>query len=287
MPSAGDGTAVSVSSGLVRIRSHLPGRNFNNIVTESMCLIAFAWQCHPDYPLLVAANRDEFYKRPAAPARFWAGAPAVLAGRDLVAGGTWMGVTRSGRFAALTNYRDPRAPKGELSRGLLVSEYLQSEQPPLAYASAVAAAGGRYAGFSLLLGQGDELVVVGNRGTAPQRLTPGIYALSNHLLNTPWPKVERARQGLQALLLRPDVEGLLTLLAEAEAAPEAQLPDTGVGAAMERMLSPLFIRSAEYGTRASTVLLVGQRRIRFVEQSFGEGMAGERADFEFDRLDGT
>lgn len=249
-----------------------------------MCLIVLAWQVHPEYPLVLAANRDEFYNRATAPARFWPEAPAVLAGRDLVAGGTWLGVTRYGRFAALTNFREPAAAKGERSRGLLVSHFLQGNDAPMDYAGAVMAEASHYGGFNLLLGDGDELVVLSNRGTAPRRLAPGVYGLSNHLLDTPWPKVARARAELQAQLAAPTVDGLMQLLAHDAAAPDEALPETGVGLAMERLLSPLFIRSPHYGTRASTVLLLGHRRIRMVEQGFEESAAGERSDFEFDRL---
>lgn len=255
-------------------------------VASSMCLIALAWQVHPDYPLVVAANRDEFHARATAPARFWREAPALLAGRDLAAGGTWMGVTRQGRFAALTNFREPQAPKGELSRGLLVSEYLQSGQSPQVFAEAAMARAERYSGFNLLLADDRELVVVSNRGTPPRRLPPGVYALSNHLLDTPWPKVERARRALQGALVAPGIEALLQLLADDAAAPDEELPDTGVGTELERLLSSPFIRSPAYGTRASTVLLAGRERLRFVEQSFGPDGPGECADFSFDRQPG-
>ncbi|MDF2447342.1 MAG: hypothetical protein K0S46_2578 [Moraxellaceae bacterium] len=252
-----------------------------------MCLIAFAWQVHPEYPLIVAANRDEFHARATAPARFWPECPTLLAGRDLAAGGTWMGVTRHGRFAALTNFREPQAPKGRLSRGLLVSEYLQGDAPPLAYAEEAMTGADRYGGFNLLVADRDALVICSNRGTPPRGLAPGVYALSNHLLDSPWPKVERARRALQAEVVAPGIEGLLRLLADDAAAPDEELPDTGVGLALERLLSPPFIRSTGYGTRASTALLVGRRRVRFTEQSFGPDGPGERCDFEFDRQDGA
>lgn len=267
-----------------------------------MCLIALAWQVHPDYPLIVAANRDEFHARATAPARFWAEAPALLAGRDLAAGGTWMGVTRGGRFAALTNFREPSVPQGPRSRGLLVSEYLQTDIDPQSYAALVRANGGDYSGFNLLLADGDTLVAMSNRGMAPRVLEPGVYGLSNHLLDSPWPKVVRAREALRALVAGPggratgattggvagpDVASLLQLLADDAAAPDEELPDTGVGLVMERMLSSPFIRSAMYGTRSSTVLLAGRERIRFVEQGFGPEGAGERSDFEFDRVAGS
>ncbi|MFZ5561468.1 MAG: NRDE family protein [Pseudomonadota bacterium] len=247
-----------------------------------MCLIVLAWQAHPDFPLVLAANRDEFFQRATAPARFWPESPALLAGRDLVAGGSWLGVTRGGRFAALTNYREPGAPKGERSRGLLVSAFLQGEAAPMAYAEAVTKDAQHYGGFTLLLGDGEELVALSNRGLPPRRLAPGLHAVSNHLPDTPWPKVEKARAGLAAQLAAPTVDGLMRLLADDAAAPDDALPDTGVGQDMERLLSPLFIRSPQYGTRASTVLLIGRRRIRLVEQGFGADAPGERSDFEFD-----
>lgn len=249
-----------------------------------MCLIALAWQAHPDYPLIVMANRDEFYRRPTTPARFWPEAPHMLAGRDLAAGGTWLGVTRQGRFAALTNYRDPAAPVGERSRGLLVSHFLQGQGSAWAYAQAVAAEGEYYGGFNLLLGTREELVVVSNRGMAPTRLQSGVHGLSNHLLDTPWPKVEKAKAGLASALAQPAPESLLALLADDRQAEDAALPDTGVGLAMERMLSPLFIRSPQYGTRAATVLLLGHERVQFTEQTFDGNGVGERSTFVFDLL---
>lgn len=249
-----------------------------------MCLITLAWQAHPDYPLILAANRDEFYQRAATPARFWDESPQLLAGRDLAAGGTWLGVTRQGRVAALTNYREPGAVRGERSRGLLVSGFLQGRDDPMAYAQAVAAEGEHYGGFNLLLGTPNELVVLSNRGMAPRHLPAGVHGLSNHLLDTPWPKVEKARAGLSALLPAATDADLLKLLADHDIAPDERLPDTGVGLVMERMLSPLFIRSAQYGTRVSSVLMLGRQRISFTEQTFDAGEPGEISRFSFDRL---
>ena len=248
-----------------------------------MCLITFAWQMNADYPLILAGNRDEFYQRAATPARFWPEAPWLLAGRDLSAGGTWLGVTRHGRFAALTNYRQPALDQASSStlrsRGLLVGDYLQGDADPMAYAEAIE--GERYGGFSLLLGDVHNLVVFSNRGMAPTQLAPGVYGLSNHLLNTPWPKVEKARAGMQVQLAKPDTEQLLTLLSNEEVATDDQLPNTGIEKSMEKMLSSLFIRSPIYGTRVSTVLMIGKNRIEFVEQTFDKGELGERSSFIF------
>lgn len=249
-----------------------------------MCLIAVAWQAHPDYPLIVLANRDEFHARPAAPARFWTEAPQVLAGRDLSAGGTWLGVTRQGRFAALTNVREPGMPPGGRSRGLIVSAYLLGEEPAEAYTTRVTAEGGDYSGFNLLASDGDSLWWTSNRGAGPRRLDPGVYLLSNHLLDTPWPKVELLRAGFMAQLSQPDPEALLALLQDEREAADIDLPDTGVGLAMERLLSAPFIRSPQYGTRASTVVMAGEDRIRFVEQGHGPEGPLERSVFAFDRL---
>lgn len=249
-----------------------------------MCLIAVAWQSHPDYPLIVLANRDEFHARPAAPAQFWEESPAVLAGRDLSAGGTWLGVTRQGRFAALTNVREPGMAQGERSRGLIVSAYLQGNDSPEAYVAQVTAEGQAYSGFNLLACDGDSLWWTSNRGAGPRRLDPGVYMLSNHLLDTPWPKVELLRAGLLAQLPHPAPEALLALLQDEREAADIDLPDTGIGLVMERMLSAPFIRSAHYGTRASTVLLAGHARIRFVEQGHGPDGPLARSEFAFDRL---
>jgi len=224
-----------------------------------MCLIYIAHRVDPFYRLVVAANRDELHARPSAPAHWWDDAPGILAGRDLEAGGTWMGISRSGRFAALTNYRDPahRAP-GARSRGLLVSGFLRSGAPALAWLEEVAGEGDRYDGFSLLVHDGDTLAFYSNRGGEPEPVPPGVHGLSNHLLDSPWPKVEQGKLELLGLLSRgtPTPGALRGLLDRREPADEAELPDTGVGAARERWLSPRFILGAQYGTRSSTALIV-------------------------------
>ncbi len=241
-----------------------------------MCLILLAHDAHPRYRLVVAANRDEFYERPTAPAAWWDDAPAVLAGRDLRGGGTWMGITRGGRFAAVTNYRDVAPPSPDApSRGHLVGDFLAGDGAPGAYLRALEPRAGEYAGFNLLVGDGSGLWYYGNRGGDARPLGPGVYGLSNALLDTPWPKVERGRAALrEAVSSGEDVdpEALFRILWDAEPAPDLLLPDTGVGIERERMLSSSFIRSPEYGTRASTVLLVGRDgRVRFVERSVVPG----------------
>jgi uncharacterized protein with NRDE domain len=224
-----------------------------------MCLIVFAWKVHPDYPLVVAANRDEFRHRPARPAHWWDDAPDVLAGRDLEAGGTWMGVTRSGRFAALTNRRDPaRRATDAPSRGSLVLRALTDDRPPVDVLADLGADSDRYAGFNLLAGDRDTLAVHDNASGEVRPIPPGVYGLSNARLDTPWPKLTLARARLaEALVRMPDPEPVLALLRDDIPAPDHLLPDTGVGLEAERRLSPIFLRDAHYGTRSSAMILFG------------------------------
>jgi len=224
-----------------------------------MCLILFAHDAHPEYPLVVAANRDEYYRRPTAKAAFWHDHPQVLAGRDLESMGTWLGVTRAGRFAALTNFRDPSERKTDApSRGELVSDFLTSAREPREYLEDVAARAPEYKGFNLLAGGVEGIFYFSSRAGSVQRVPRGIHGLSNNLLDTPWPKVVRGKQRLQeAMADEPNAEALLDLLHDCEPAAESELPDTGVGAELERVLSPALIVSSKYGTRSSTVVLFG------------------------------
>ncbi len=239
-----------------------------------MCLILIARNAHPEFPLVVAGNRDEHYRRPTAAAAFWNDHPHVLAGRDLECMGTWLGVTRDGRFAALTNFRNPRARKTDApSRGNLVSSFLECKIEPRAYIEKIAPKASNYNGFNLLLGDANELLCFSSHTGGVQALPPGIYGLSNHLLDTPWPKVARGKQRLRALLARePKAEALLDLLYDSEPAREDELPDTGVGAGMERTLSPALIVSDLYGTRASTAVLFGRDgNVSFTERTILPG----------------
>lgn len=222
-----------------------------------MCLILFAWCQHPRYPLVLAANRDELYRRPSAPLAFWHDAPDLLAGRDQVAGGTWLGVTRGGRFAAVTNVRDPRRQRPEApSRGHLVSEFLRSEQPAADYLAKLQSCAADYNGFNLLLGDSSGLQFFSNYDQSPRVLAPGLYGLSNAPLDYPWPKVSRGKNLLAKLLPQPTVAGLLGLLGDGSQPPDAALPDTGIGLQRERLLAPIFITGEHYGTRSSTALLL-------------------------------
>lgn len=235
-----------------------------------MCLILFAWRPGHALPLVVAANRDEFHARPSLPLAHWDEAPGVYAGRDLEAGGTWMGVGPHGRFAALTNIRDPAQRLGPRSRGELVTGFLKGLAPPAQYLAEVAARADAYSGFNLLVGDAEHLYYLNARQPEPRRLDAGVYGLCNAALDTPWPKLLRGRQGLAERLDDPQPERLLQLLADPIRADDAHLPNTGVGLETERLLSSVFITGAHYGTRASSVLLVradGKRD--FIEHSFG------------------
>lgn len=223
-----------------------------------VCLVLFAHAAHPHYRLVVAANRDEWFRRPTAQATFWADQPHVLAGRDLEQGGTWLGVTRDGRFSALTNLRDPASRReGAPSRGALVAGFLSGRQAPLDYAAMLAAAAGAYNGFSLLAGDTERLAYVSSREAQAVEVTPGVHGLSNGLLDEPWPKVRKGREGLAQLLEGAiDAEGLFGLLRDEALAPDAELPSTGVPPEWERVLSAMHIVADDYGTRCATVLLI-------------------------------
>lgn len=252
-----------------------------------MCLILFGYHAHPKYPLVVAANRDEFYGRPTAPAAFWNDAPHVLAGRDDQAGGTWMGVTKQGQWAAITNYRDPSNRKDDApSRGALVANYLRELYAPEDYLHHVSTEGAQYNGFNLLVGTSDELMYYSNHGGGIRSLAQGIHGLSNHLLNTGWPKVERGKKKLRALLEGHDTidpDDVLDLLYDTDKPEDERLPDTGVGLAGERLLSPMFIQGDNYGTRSSTVLLVDQaQHVTFVERTFEEDVVTLTQQYDFD-----
>lgn len=245
-----------------------------------MCLILFAWESHPEYRLVLAANRDEFYERPTAHASFWADAPHLLAGRDLRAGGTWLGLTRGGRIAAVTNYRDPLSQKSSSpSRGALVTGFLLGEEAAKTFLQRISAHAGHYNGFNLLLGDSEGLCWYSNLGQGAVTLKPGIYGISNRLLDTPWPKVSRGKERLARALdrhrRREELErALFELLSDSKQAEDEELPCTGVGMEWERLLSPIFIRTAAYGTRSSTVILVGRNNeVFFTERNHMEDEA--------------
>ncbi|QEI06809.1 NRDE family protein [Pigmentiphaga aceris] len=241
-----------------------------------MCLLAFAWDPKAANRFVLAANRDEYYARPSVPAGWWASYPDLWGGQDLQAGGTWMGITRGGRFAAITNVREPQTNRaGMQSRGLLVLEFLTGLASPEDYLEAVEEGADQFRGFNLLVGElygaTPSLWYYSNRGgEAPCPLSPGVYGLSNASLDTPWPKVVSLTSAL-TLLKAADapLEAYLRPLADRHIAPDQALPSTGVTLAMERMLSAPFIISPDYGTRSQTVLIANaQRQVDMMERSF-------------------
>jgi len=238
-----------------------------------MCLILLAWRAHTEFPLVFAGNRDEAYERPTAAAAFWGDDPQIFGGRDLEMGGTWLGITRSGRIAAVTNYRDGIGGTAAHSRGELTASYLRGNEGPRSYLKRVAPHAKDYRGYSLIVGNQDLLFAQSNRGTGIDELARGVHGVSNHLLNTPWPKLVRGKQRLTGLLKAGEAElaeGLFQALADRAVAPDAELPDSGVGLQRERELSPAFIAGERYGTRATTVILVSRRNEAvFVERRFG------------------
>ena len=247
-----------------------------------MCLILVAWRAHPDYPLVVAANRDEFFARPTAAAAFWPDGD-ILAGRDLKEGGTWMGITRNGRFAALTNYRDPALVReGKASRGQLAASFLAATAEPMDCSYGWSSAG-------RLHHAGTLACLESTTGTVRQ-LEPGVHGLSNHLFNSPWPKVVAAKSALSdALAALPDDAPLLEMLRDDRPHADAMLPRTGVSLEFERLLSSAFVKAPGYGTRSSTILKVSRGdtpastcRFTFDEQTWlPGGKPGARCRYRF------
>lgn len=237
-----------------------------------MCLIFLALNHHPHYPLIIAANRDEFYSRQTASADFWKDHPTILGGRDLEAKGTWMAMTTTGRISMITNYRDPKNidPKAP-SRGQLVADFLNSEQTASEYLKQVESKGALYNGFNLIVGNVESLYYYSNYRMGIEQIPMGIHGLSNHLLDTPWPKVSKGKEQFQRILQNSelDAEVLFQLLKNEEKAPDALLPETGIGLERERALSSMFIKTNGYGTRCSTQILVNQRKeVSFTERVY-------------------
>jgi len=224
-----------------------------------MCLILFAYNIHPEYPLVLAANRDEFYRRQSLPAHWWQDHPDILAGKDLDGGGTWMGISRSGRLAAVTNVREGVPREGTYrSRGELPLTCLNNTTVEDRLTDLLMSVKDAYRGFNLLFGTLKKLYFFSNRNNTVQQLEPGIHGLSNASLNTPWPKVRQGKEQLALLLNQPvpDVQALFDLLADDRTVPDHHLPETGVDLEWERLLSAIHIRSEDYGTRSSSVLMI-------------------------------
>jgi uncharacterized protein with NRDE domain len=251
-----------------------------------MCLLVLAWKHHPRYRLILAGNRDEFHDRPAAPLNWWQDDPRILGGRDLKAQGTWLGVARSGRFGVVTNYRDLQAPvESAPSRGQLIPRFLTGATSPKEFLDDLRGAAPRYSGFNLLVGGTRALYYFSNRGPAPTALAPGVYGLSNHLLDTPWPKLTRTRERFNALLAQPEIapEDLFVMLGDREQAGHGDLPSTGLPEDWERVVSAPFIVNERYGTRCSSVLLVERTgRTILQERRFdAAGIQSGNSRFEF------
>ena len=258
----------------------------------AMCLLVLAWMKHPRYRLVVAANRDEFHERPAAPLAWWGDGAAMLSGRDLVAGGTWTGVDRAGRFGAVTNFREPSqaASPDTPSRGTLVPRFLAGDMAPADFIEHLVESAAEFAGFNLIVAGSRSLVYFSNRAAdVPRHLEPGVYGLSNHELDSPWPKLTRARERLAAEIDRsgePEVAALFDLLADRRPADDPTLPATGLPGDIERAISAPFVQHPRYGTRCSTVLLAGHDgRVVTAERRFdaaGRLTGATRVEFAID-----
>ena len=238
-----------------------------------MCLILLSYEMNPKYRMVLAANRDEYYNRLTAPIAFHDDSPDVLGGQDLKHHGMWLGITRFGRFAAITNYRDPslnisNAP----SRGFLVRDFLFGKESPNSYLEHVKSIGHQYNGYNLLVGDRSELYYYSNRGNTIKKLKPGMYGLSNHLMDTPWPKIIKGKSDLGKLLNGKediDPEDIFDILKDGSCPPDSMLPDTGVDLEWERILSPLFITSEFYGTLSSSIIVIERKGvIKFLERTF-------------------
>jgi uncharacterized protein with NRDE domain len=251
-----------------------------------MCLIVFAYKSHPKYKFIFAANRDEFYNRPSEQADYWKDNSELLAGKDLQAGGTWMGITKQGRFAAVTNYRDLKNIKENApSRGMLTLDFLNDNISAKKYYKNIKPSLQDYNGFNLILGSVDELFYFSTKTHGIKKLDPGIYGLSNATLNTDWPKVKKSRDVLSVLLKNDEIHPweLLSILNDTRKAKEEDLPDTGIGMEWEKILSSIFIQSPKYGTRCSTAVVVDiDNNFRLAEKTFfGNQGAFSNKDFSF------
>lgn len=243
-----------------------------------MCVLYLAWKSHPRYRLVLAGNRDEFRARPTAALSAWSHRPDVIGGRDLKAGGSWLAASKSGRFSAATNFRRVPLASGAQSRGLLVSGFVTGTESPAAFVHRLDADPDGFGGTNLFVGDGDALWHWSNCGQVTRLMAPGLYGLSNGMLDDDWPKMRRGREGLARIVASGviDEDAVFTLLADRTPGDDHELPDTGVGREMERALSSIFIAGDNYGTRSSTLLLVGHDgRVRMRERRFGAGGAFE------------
>jgi len=249
-----------------------------------MCLINFQLHDHDQYKFVLAANRDEFYERPTSRVHFWNDNENILAGRDLMQMGTWLGITKDGRFAALTNYRDlPEETEGKISRGAIVHDFLATDAYPHEFLESIRSKRNDFNGFNILVGHADELYYYSNIQNEIINVPFGTHSLSNHLLNTPWPKVVKGKTRLEKYLKTHSTvhpHDLFNMLSDSELAKDDELPDTGIGLDFERQLSPLFIKTTGYGTRSSTVLLVDHNnKVTFIERTYENGEQTDERHF--------
>ena len=255
-----------------------------------MCLLLISYKNHPRYKLIVAANRDEFYNRPASPAHFWEDKPELLAGKDFEAGGTWLGLTSSGKFSAITNYRDIKNLKKDApTRGKLVTDFLSNNFSPVDYIKELEEKSDLYNGYNLIFGDIKKMNYFSNQTKKSIELTPGIYGLSNHLLDTPWYKVEKSKKSFSKILAKQDIDyrDLFEILSDRSYPADDMLPDTGVGLKIERAVSPVFVATPYYGTRSSTVIFIDiDNHVTFAENSLNT-VSGKwiKSSFEFEILD--
>ncbi|MHB8578707.1 MAG: NRDE family protein [Ignavibacteriaceae bacterium] len=252
-----------------------------------MCLLLISYKNHPRYKLIVAANRDEFYNRPASPAHFWEDKPELLAGIDFEAGGTWLGLTTAGNFSAITNYRDIKNLKKDApTRGKLVTDFLLNNFSPVDYIKVLEEKSGLYNGYNLIFGNLMQMNYFSNQTKKSIELAPGIYGLSNHLLDTPWYKVEKSKKSFSIILMKQDIDNLdlFEILSDKSYPADDMLPDTGVGLKIEKAVSPVFVETPYYGTRSSTVILIDKDdHVIFSENSLNT-VSGKwiKSSFEFE-----
>jgi uncharacterized protein with NRDE domain len=274
-------TSLAHSSGTGRKRR----QTAQTVHNEAMCLLALGWMHHPRWRLVMTGNRDEFHARPTAALAPWQDETSVIGGRDLRSGGGWAGVGAGGRMAVVTNVRDPLAAQTGPSRGALVADFLRGRDPAAVHIDRLATVAGAYAPFNLLLADGHSLEFLGNHPAERQRLGPGVHGMSNGALDAPWPKTRRLMAALEAWFEAgdEDLTPLWAALADEHRPADSDLPDTGIGLERERWLSPAFIRGDDYGTRASTVLLIdaeGHGQIH--ERRFGpQGVALGQSQVDF------
>ncbi len=251
-----------------------------------MCMVLWASDCHPQYKLVLAANRDEYYNRPTLAADYWPDHPRILAGKDMKHGGTWMGITTTGRFATLTNYRDPSNYNPDaLSRGHLVQRYLENDLSPESYLKNLLNGTKEYNGFNLLAGTCDNLFYFSNREKLVRKIEKGFHGLSNSLIDVPWPKVTRGIKALETCLQSREVnaECLFELMADRNQPPDHELPQTGVSLELERLLAPAFVEMQGYGTRSTTVILVDHSNyVQFRERSYKPGQPNTWTEVYYD-----